>query len=145
MLRLAPTSPALEISAFSSCSKLTSVTIPDSVTSIGTNAFYNCYRLTNVIIGNSVTNIGDGVFTGCTSLSTITVNASNSVYSSVDGVLFNQSQTTLVEYPVGLGRKLLHDSKQRHQHWELCVRILHQPDQRHDPQQRHQHRKLCVL
>ena len=38
-----------------------------------------------------------------------------------------------------------HDSQQRHQHRRLCVSELHQPDQRHDRQQRHQHRKRCVL
>ena len=54
--------------AFSSCTSLTSVTIPDSVTSIGNNAFYNCTSLTSVTIGNSVTSIGHGAFTRCTSL-----------------------------------------------------------------------------
>jgi hypothetical protein len=40
-------------------------------------------------------------FDSCTSLPAITVNASNSFYSSVDGVLCNQSQTTLIQYPGG--------------------------------------------
>jgi hypothetical protein len=82
------------------------VTIPRTinglpVTSIGGNAFSSCTSLTSVTIPNSVTSIGSGAFSGCTSLSAITVEALNSFYSSVDGVLFNKSQTTLIQYPGG--------------------------------------------
>jgi len=87
--------------AFSRCTTLTSLTIPNSVTSIGEGAFSGCTSLASVTIGNSVTSIGDGAFSGCTSLNAITVEALNSFYSSVDGVLFNKSQTTLIRYPGG--------------------------------------------
>ena len=53
--------------AFSDCSALTSITIPNSVTSIG-NAFRYCSSLTSVTIPNSVTSIGGIAFYGCTSL-----------------------------------------------------------------------------
>ena len=43
--------------AFYECTSLTSVTIPDSVTSVGEVAFYDCLSLTSVTIGNSVTSI----------------------------------------------------------------------------------------
>ena len=52
--------------AFDDCSMLTSVTIPDSVTSIGSYAFRGCTGLTSVTIPNSVTSIGEDAFYGCT-------------------------------------------------------------------------------
>ena len=60
------------IGAFSRCTGLTSITIPDSVTSIGTNAFSSCRSLTSIIIPNSVTSIGGGAFSGCRSLTRVT-------------------------------------------------------------------------
>ena len=59
-------------SAFYNCSSLTSVTIPNSVTSIGNYAFYNCSSLTSVTIPNNVTSIGNYAFGYCSSLTSIT-------------------------------------------------------------------------
>ena len=63
--------------AFYYCTGLTSVTIPNSVTTIGEAAFYNCTGLTSVNIPNSVTYIGDYAFYGCSGLTTLNFNAVN--------------------------------------------------------------------
>ena len=60
-------------SAFSGCTGLTSVTIPNSVTSIGNEAFYGCSGLTSVTIPNSVTSIGNEAFYGCRGLTSVTI------------------------------------------------------------------------
>lgn len=59
--------------AFSNCSGLTSVTIPESVTSISESAFYGCRGLTSVTIPNSVTSIGNSAFFGCWGINYITI------------------------------------------------------------------------
>ena len=60
-------------SAFSSCSRLTSVRIPDSVTSIGDRAFRYCSNLTSVTIPDSVTSIEGWTFDYCGSLTSVTI------------------------------------------------------------------------
>lgn len=88
-------------SAFSVCNRLTNITLPDNVTTVGKAAFYGCEKLTRVIIPDSVTIIGEGTFSRCENLEIIDVNINNSLYSSVDGVLFDKNQSILVTYPCG--------------------------------------------
>ena len=84
-------------SAFSGCSGLTSVTIPNSVTFIGEYAFYGCSGLTSVTIGESVTSISEYAFYGCSGLTSVTIG--ESVTSIGGGAFYNCSRLTSVTIP----------------------------------------------
>jgi hypothetical protein len=86
---------------FSGCTGLTSVTLPTNLTSIGNYAFQGCAGLTSVTIPSSVTSIGNYFVHRAANLTNIEVGDNNSRYSSVDGVLFTKAQDTLVRYPEG--------------------------------------------
>ena len=62
--------------AFENCSGLTSLTIPSGVTSIGNYAFENCSGLTSLTIPSSVTSIGDEAFRDCSGLTSLTIPSS---------------------------------------------------------------------
>jgi len=83
--------------AFTFCFGLTTLTIPDSVTSIGNGAFGACISLTSVTIPNSVTSIGDIAFQGCISLTSITI--PNSVTSIGIGFFNGCTSLTSVTIP----------------------------------------------
>ena len=57
------------------CSGLTSIDIPNSVTTIGVQAFFKCSGLTSCTIGSGVTSIGSSAFTQCSGLTSIISNA----------------------------------------------------------------------
>ena len=114
--------------AFQNCANLVSVHIPENVTQIESGAFSGAIRLSAVTFAgdSKLETIGDVAFENCCSLLTIELPASlkhingsaffstvelyeigvqpgNTVYKSVDGVLFNLSGTTLVAFPAAWG------------------------------------------
>jgi uncharacterized repeat protein (TIGR02543 family) len=82
--------------------KISTVTIPATVTTIDMGAFAGCTSLTSITIPASVTSIGNSAFNGCPSLTAITVDASNSNYASEGGILYNKAKTTLIQAPGGI-------------------------------------------
>ena len=83
--------------AFSECTTLTSINIPDYVTSIGYAAFELCYSLTSINIPDYVTNIGDWAFYGCKSLTSI--NIPDSVTSIGNSAFYGCKSLTSINIP----------------------------------------------
>ena len=83
--------------AFYDCSRLKSVVIPSSVTSIGERAFYGCSKLTSVEIPSSVTSIGEYAFCGCSKLTSVEI--PSSVTSIGSYAFYGCSSLASVEIP----------------------------------------------
>ncbi len=91
----------IEHDTFGGCISLTSITLPSGLTDIGRSSFYDCKSLTSINIPANVTNIDDYAFSGCGNLQ-ITVEEGNAEYLSIDGSLYDKTETTLVR---GVGGK----------------------------------------
>ena len=89
--------------------EMTSITIPDSVTSIGEAAFSDCSNLTSVTIGNSVTSIGRVAFSGCSGLESVTIG--NSVTSIGNEAFYGCGFTsiTIPDSVKSIGREAFRD------------------------------------
>ena len=77
--------------AFSGCKSLISVTIGNSVTTIGNGAFDDCYNLTSITIPYSVTMIGDMAFYNCDGLTSITFTGTVEEWNAIEkGMYWNE-------------------------------------------------------
>lgn len=83
------------------CENITSIEVPDSVISIGAYAFAACSNLERVAIGDSVETIGDYVFAVCNKLTSIIVDENNQYYKSINGNLYSKDGKTLIRYAIG--------------------------------------------
>lgn len=92
----------IEDYTFRNYNRLTTATIPDSVTSIGYSAFYGCTGLANVTIGNSVTSIGNWAFGDCSSLTSIIIPIS--VTSISNDAFRGCSSLTSIIIPISVTR-----------------------------------------
>lgn len=87
---------------FSNCDNLTSVNLPNSVTSIGDHAFSGCDSLTSINLPNSITCISGNPFCSCNHLRAIRVSPTHPFLATIDGVLFEKSTKTLLCHPCSL-------------------------------------------
>jgi leucine rich repeat protein, bspA family len=82
--------------AFWDCNGLTSINIPNSVTSIGEWAFMQCSSLTSINIPNSVTSIKHYAFYGCINLASVVFKGNNPPkIPSFDSYVFNETPSNL--------------------------------------------------
>ena len=86
--------------AFRQCSQLTAIDIPSSVTSIGTGAFLGCSSLTSVVVPSSVTTIAKEAFRSCSALASVLI--PNTVTSIGQNAFYGCSCLTSVVIPEGV-------------------------------------------
>lgn len=85
----------VEYRAFMDCTGITSVTLPDSITSIGNMAFHNCSELTSISFGKNLRHIGAAAFIDCRGLTEVTLPDS---VSTMDGKPFSGCLKIKVTY-----------------------------------------------
>ncbi len=91
--------------AFYKCNNIKSITIPGSVADIEEYAFYKCTNLISINIPASMQFIREQAFIDCGNLTNISVDNNNANYKSIDGVLYNKNETSILCYPAAKGDK----------------------------------------
>lgn len=96
-------STAVNVGDFSFAgTSLGNASLPDGVVSVGQFAFSGCSRLTSISIPKTVIYLAANALNQCVRLSAIQVDPQNTVYSSIAGVLFDKTGSTLIQYPLGI-------------------------------------------
>ena len=80
--------------------KITKITLPNTITSLGNKTFTNLQNLAEVNIPIKVEQINMDNFIGCENLTSIYVNKDNTEYCSIDGILFNKNKTIIFKCPI---------------------------------------------
>ena len=83
--------------AFYFCSKITAITLPDALETIGEQAFSSCSKLTSIDIPNTVTAIGESAFSACSLLESIVI--PNSMTTIEIALFYNCTKLATVELP----------------------------------------------
>ncbi len=88
---------AINKNAFYNCSNLTSVTIPNSVTNIGSSAFWYCSRLTSITIPNSIMRIRRDAFCGCSKLTSVTFEDTSTWYITENSDMTGETEIDVTD------------------------------------------------
>ena len=86
--------------AFRGCSKLTEITLPDNVTTLGADVFYKNTAMQTLHLGKNVSNFDGSMILDCTSIRGIYVTEGSEHLFSDNGVLYNGDKTVLISYPI---------------------------------------------
>ena len=84
--------------AFSNCKSLKNIVIPNSVTNLGNSVFYNCKALTSIVIPDSVTSIGISTFSDCASLTEVYYTGTEGEWSEISIASNNEYLTGATRY-----------------------------------------------
>lgn len=98
---LPSTVTTLQNFAFGACSSLSSLVLPANLATVGPLALSGCANLGEITVPKSVKTIGAGAFSSNSKMQSIQVEAGSTTFSSVDGVLFDKNQLTLIQFPAG--------------------------------------------
>lgn len=93
--------------AFRGCTALSELVLPDGLTDLGLSPFYGCNALQSVTLSARLKSISEHyVFDHCPALESISIPVQNTLYTSVEGVLYNRTKSQIIAWPAGLSRRI---------------------------------------